>query len=227
MIKFAFGFMITCTELKVQLNNGCFWDIKFHIVSNPLTGPSIYKKGLDWKHGEPHPSVQGCDWEVSARECCFIYLYGNETTHNLTSQWSLPTNNNIRYAVDLVIRTTNEASSYYLIKYFLWNVSFYINVLNMITAGGFVLGGSDQRWLWSGTSSWVTQGTPKKLWELLSDFFKAAQHKVVWLSEFPFRLNRYLINENVMLISAKKIQIGIDDNICLYFEYIISMLDAP
>ncbi|XP_075254058.1 uncharacterized protein LOC142345697 isoform X2 [Convolutriloba macropyga] len=97
------------------------YHLKFHMCHLLVTdsrllqqedqlGPSIYKKGLDWKHGEPHPSVQGCDWEVSARECCFIYLYGNETTHNLTSQWSLPTNNNIRYAVDLVIRTTNENS---------------------------------------------------------------------------------------------------------------------
>ena len=37
-----------------------------------------------------------------------MYLHGNETTNNLTSQWTLPMENNIKYAVDLKFRTTNE-----------------------------------------------------------------------------------------------------------------------
>ena len=71
-------------------------------------GTFKYNRGGDWKHLEPHPAVYGCGSESDVTKCVHMYLHGNETTHNLTSQWTLPMENNIKYAVNLKFRTTNE-----------------------------------------------------------------------------------------------------------------------
>ena len=52
--------------------------------------------------------MRGCTLDKPHIGCIEIALYETEQVYNITSQWTLPTEHNVQYPVEIVLETTSE-----------------------------------------------------------------------------------------------------------------------
>ena len=72
------------------------------------SGSTTHSHGVDWLHGEPKHFVRGCTVDRPHVGCIEIELYEDEEVYNITSQWTLPTEHNVQYPVDIILETSSD-----------------------------------------------------------------------------------------------------------------------